>query len=89
MRLVSMSVNDRRKSRRLGLQIQLIENMQHIYGNTFHLENIRLRQLSRPDSAVHIAADCGHWSNFAQLIKNAWIADISGMNDEIGASQRR
>ncbi len=84
-----MARDDDFESRGLGFQVKLRKIVQNIDGGASKFDDFRLRKFTRPCSFIDVAADCGYWRKRCELLENLRIADVSGVNDVIRASQRR
>lgn len=80
---MAMSINHRAESRHFGFEIKLIEIVQYINRNSTEFNDLRLRQLSRPDTLVDVSTNGGHRRDLRELLKNLGIADISSVNDPL------
>jgi hypothetical protein len=82
-----MTGDDDLKSRRLGLEIELRQVVQQVDGNATEFNRLSLRQFSRPCFAVDIAANGSNRRNGPEFSQNFRIADVSRMNNVIGAAK--
>ncbi len=83
-----MPIHDRGKSRRLRLEIKLLQIMQNVNREACDFQNIRRWKLSCPSTFIHIPADTGNGGDLAQPLQNGGVADISRMNDPLRTRKR-
>lgn len=88
LRNVTVARNNRGKSGRFGLQVELGEVVKNINRDAPDFEHVGGWNLLCPGSLIHVAADGGHRCNSCEFAEDGGIADVSGMNDVVGALQR-
>jgi hypothetical protein len=74
------------KSRRLRLQIELRQIMQHVDGSAGDLDDFRLRQSARPRILIDVPANSGDRRDASKFLKNLQRTNVAGMNDLFGPS---
>src|SRR5262249_15683065 len=83
-RLVRMTTDDNVELSRGGIKIKLLNVVQHVYQNRARFNDGRDRQLRGPITFVNVPPNSNNWSNRTQRFNDRKIADIAGMDDEIG-----
>jgi hypothetical protein len=85
---VTVAADHNRESSRFGLEVQLLQIMQHIDGNTAQLNHLSFRQLATPGRFIDVSTHGGDGTNRGKLLEDIGRADIPGMNDVLGPAQR-
>ncbi len=82
-----MTGNDHMDSRGFGLEIQLPEIVHDVDGNAAEFDKFRLGQVLAPGRLIDVATDGSQWRHSFQVLQNCGIADISGVNNVVGAAE--
>jgi hypothetical protein len=83
-----VAADDRLKSRLARIEAQHFQIVQKIDRGRSGLHGSRQRERSGPIAFIDIAPDRGHWRDLTKPRKNPRIADVAGMEEQVGARER-
>ena len=69
------------------IEVQLRYIVKYVYQGRTYLRHCCQRQLGRPRAFIDVPSNGDHWCHCAELLDDLRLANISGMDDEIGTLQ--
>ena len=87
-RPVRVTANNGAKAGRRRLYVKSIHVMKHIQQDVAELNDLCLREIMRPIAIVHVSSHGDNGRDRSQRFKYIRFADVSSMNDQVGAFQR-
>src|SRR5215469_5952413 len=76
-----MAVHNEAEARCFRVQVELIENMQHVNRNTFGFKGLGVADFASPRGSVDIATHGSDRGDLSQFFQDFWTADVSRMQD--------
>lgn len=83
-----MPANDDVKSRRARIQVECLAIVEHVHVDTARFSHRCFRERFRPVRGVHISAHGYDRGNGGERFQDGGIAHVTGMNDQVRATER-
>ena len=85
---MGMAAYNHLKSRGCRIDLQVLQNVQHIDRSGARLDDLGECQGLCPSTTIHIPADCNHRSYLSEGVEDFWCAYVTSMEDEVRIVQR-
>lgn len=87
-RLMRMPEDHRRDPCSLGIEIEPLHIVEHVYVSPTKLYQLRCRQSAAWAAFIDIAPNCRDWRDSTQRVQNRRITNIAGVKDVLRSPQR-
>ncbi len=88
LRFVAVAIDDGTDAGGLGTDVEVLERVHHVQEVALQLNHLGCGEGGAGAAGIDISADGSQGSEGSELFQDAWIADVAGVEQVIGAAKR-